>query len=128
LNVVFALLVTMAFRRWWTRLLVCVVMLAGVAFVWHRVQSPWWDTAADINEMLDNQQEGSGYEGVDEYVPADADASEIKQDVPPVTSKDGAGARIQVLRWDVELKLFTADLHEPGKLLLRLFNYPAWTV
>ena len=128
LNVVFALLVTMAFRRWWTRLLVCVVMLAVVAFVWHRVQSPWWDTAADINEMLDNQQEGSGYEGVDEYVPADADASEIKQDVPPVTSEDGAGAQIQVLRWEPELKLFTADLHEPGKLHLRLFNYPAWKV
>ncbi|HTE91057.1 MAG TPA: 6-pyruvoyl-tetrahydropterin synthase-related protein, partial [Terriglobales bacterium] len=32
LNVVFALLVIMAFRRWWTRLLLCVVLLGVVAF------------------------------------------------------------------------------------------------
>jgi hypothetical protein len=128
LNVVFASLVTMAFQRWRTRLLVCVVLLAVVTLCWHRVQPPWWDTAADINEMLDNQQEGSGYEGVDEYVPANADASEIKQDVPLVTSEDGAKALIQVQEWGPELKLFTARGREPGKLVLRLFNYPAWNV
>lgn len=128
LNVVFALLVTMAFRRWWTRLLVCVVLLAVVAFAWHRVQPPWWDTADDIAEMRDNQEEGSGYEGVDEYVPADGDASETKQDAPRVTVEGRARRQIQVQRWDPELKVFTADLREPGKLLLRLFNYPAWKV
>ena len=128
LNVVFGLLVTMAFRRWRTRLLVCVVLLAVVALAWQRVQPPWWDTAADINEMLDNQQEGTGYEGVDEYVPADADASETKQDARPVTVEDGTRAQIQVQQWDPELKVFTANLREPGKLLLRLFNYPAWKV
>jgi len=128
LNVVFALLLIMAFRRWWTRLLACIVLLGVVTVGWHRVQPPWWDTAADINEMLDNQQEGSGYEGVDEYVPADADASEIKQDAPLVTSEDGAKAQIQVQEWGPELKLFTAGMREPGKLILRLFNYPAWKV
>ena len=95
---------------------------------WHRVQPPWWDTAADINEMLDNQQEGSGYEGVDEYVPANADASEIKQDAPLITSEDGAKTLIQVQEWGPELKVFTAGMREPGKLVLRLFNYPAWKV
>src|SRR5206468_4911756 len=106
LNVVFALLVIMAFRRWWTRLLLCIVLLAVVAFAWHRVQPPWWDTAADIAEMLDNQQEGSGYEGVDEYVPADADASEIRQDAPLVTLEDKAGDQVHVQHWDSELKVF----------------------
>ena len=124
----FALLVTVAFRRWWTRLLVCVVTLAVVAFVWHRVQPPWWDTAADINEMLDNQQQGSGYEGVDEYVPTDGDASETKQDARRVTVEGSARAQIHVQHWDPELKVFTADLREPGKLLLHLFNYSAWQV
>jgi len=128
LNVAFSLLVMVAFRRWWTRLLVCVVLLTVVAYAWHRVQPPWWDTAADINEMLDNQQEGSGYEGVDEYVPADADASEIKQDAPPVAVEGSAKAQVHVQHWDPELKVFTADLREPGRLLLRLFNYPAWQV
>jgi hypothetical protein len=128
LNVVLAMFVTMAFRRWWTRLLVCVVLLAVVAFVWNRVQPPWWDTAADINEMLDNQKDGSGYEGVDEYVPADADAYEIKQDSPLVTLENKVGGQIQVQHWDPEVKVFTANLHEPGKLILRLFKYPAWQV
>jgi hypothetical protein len=78
--------------------------------------------------MLDNQQEGSGYEGVDEYVPANADASEIKQDAPLVTAEGSPRTQIKVQHWDPELKVFTADLREPGKLLLRLFNYPAWRV
>ena len=128
LNVVFALLVIMAFRRWWTRLLLCVVLLAVVTLCWHRVQPPWWDSAADINEMLDNQQEGSGYEGVDEYVPADADASEIKQDAPLVATEGSPRVQVKVQHWDPELKVFTADTREPGKLVLRLFNYPAWKV
>jgi hypothetical protein len=33
-----------------------------------------------------------------------------------------------VQHWDPELKAFTADTREPGKLVLRLFNYPAWKV
>jgi hypothetical protein len=128
LNVVLVFLVTVAFPRWWTRLLMCAVLLAVVAFAWHRVQPPWWDSAADINEMLDNQQEGAGYEGVDEYVPANADASEIKQDAPLITSEDGAKALIQVQEWRPEFKLFTVRVREPGKLVLRLFNYPAWKI
>jgi hypothetical protein len=128
LNVAFAWLVVTAYRRWWMRLLVAVVMLAVLVFVWQRVQPPWWDSAADIDEMLDNQQQGSGYEGVDEYVPANADASEVKQDAPRVTVENKAAAQIHIQKWDPELKIFTADLHEPGKLVLRLFNYPAWAV
>ena len=107
-------------------MLVSVVLLAVIAFAWQRIQPPWWDTAADIEEMLDNQQQGSGYEGVDEYVPAGADASEVKQDAPHVTIAGSAAAQIHVKRWDPELKIFTADLQEPEKLVLRLFNYPAW--
>ncbi len=44
LNVTFALLVTMAWRRWFIRALICIAMLAVLAFVWHRVQPPWWET------------------------------------------------------------------------------------
>ena len=128
LNVVFALLMPVAFRRWWTRLLVIVVLLAVVSFAWQRVQPPWWDTAADIEEMVDNQERGSGYEGVDEYVPADADASEVKQDAPRVAVQGIPTAQIHIQQWDPELKVFTADLQESRKLVLHLFNYPAWVV
>ena len=69
LNVPFALLVSMSLRRWWSRIILCVAMLAVLLIVWHRVQNPWWDNTGDIQEMLDNQQDGTGNEGVDEYVP-----------------------------------------------------------
>jgi len=128
LNLVFASLVPVAFRRWWTRLLVIVVLLAVVFLVWHRVQAPWWDTAADIDEMLDNQQRGSGYEGVDEYVPANADASEVKQDASSVAVQGIPTPQIHIQQWDPELKVFTADLQEARNLVLHLFNYPAWAV
>ena len=128
LNLVFASLVPVAFRRWWTRLLLIVVLLAVVFLVWQRVQPPWWDTAADIEEMLDNQQQGSGYEGVDEYVPANADASEVKQDAPRVAVQGIPTPQIHIQQWDPELKVFTVDLQEVGKLVLHLFNYPAWVV
>ncbi len=79
------LLLTMASRRWLVRALACVVMLAVLVWVWHRVQPPWWDNAADVAEMQDNQRTGSGYEGTDEYVPNGADAYEIKKDAHHVS-------------------------------------------
>jgi hypothetical protein len=128
LNVVFAVLVTMAWRQWLPRLLVCSAMLAVLTFGWHGVQPPWWDTSGDIAEMQDNQQHGSGYEGTDEYVPSGADPYEIKQDARRVTFAGEGRARIHVQQWDPEMKSFTAEVTEPGMLALRLFNYPAWRV
>jgi len=126
LNVVFVLLVTMAWRRWLPRLMICAAMLGVIVFVWHRLQPPWWDSAADIAEMRQNIWNGQGYEGADEYVPAGADPYEISKDAP-LLSFDGAGpARIQVERWNPESRTFTADVAEQGNLILRLFNYPAW--
>src|SRR5438552_1627501 len=128
LNVPFALLTTMAWRRWAARALVCAAMLFVLVVTWHRVQPPWWDTSADINEMHDNQQDGSGYEGTDEYVPTGADPYEINKEARRVTF-DGAGhSRIEVKQWDAESKFFIADVTSPGKLVVRLFDYPAWHV
>jgi len=128
LNVPFALLITMAWRRWTMRAMVCAVMLFVLLCAWHRVQSPWWDTAADINEMLDNQQDGPGYEGTDEYVPTGADPYEINKAARRVTL-DGLGrSLIEEKQWGAESKFFIADVTSPGKVVLRLFNYPAWRV
>ncbi len=128
LNVGFALLVTVGWRRWLPRLLVCLTMLAAIGVAWHRVQPPWWDTAADIAEMRDNIQDGHGYEGTDEYVPAGADPYEIQQDARRVTLEGDGRARIHVQEWAPESKFLTAEVSAPGKLVLRLFNYPAWRV
>jgi hypothetical protein len=128
LNLALALLLTMAWRKWLFRGLACVVMLAVLVWVWHRVQPPWWDNAADVAEMQDNQRSGSGYEGTDEYVPNGADAYEIDKAAHQV-SFDGAGSsQIHITQWAPESKAFTATVSQPGKLVLKLFNYPAWQV
>jgi 6-pyruvoyl-tetrahydropterin synthase related domain len=130
LNVACALLVTMAARRKIVHALICIAMLFVVGFVWHRVQSPWWEKAEDFAQMLNSQRRGSGYEGTDEYVPFGADPYEIKQDASSVAF-DGSPEkleRVRIERWGAESKVFTAIVSQPGYLSLRLFNYPAWRV
>jgi hypothetical protein len=128
LNVGFAMLATMATKRWWQRGFICLCMLAVLIFVWHRVQPPWWDTEGDIAEMLDNQQTGVGYEGIDEYVPIGADVYEIKNDARRVAFEGPGSSRIRISRWDPESKEFSAIVSHSGKLVLKLFSYPAWRV
>lgn len=131
LNVAFVLFVTMASRRWLVRTLICIAMFGVLAFVWYRVQPPWWETAEDFGEMLELQRSGAGYEGTDEYVPVGADPYEVNQDAPRVAMENvvpGQVQRLQIQRWDAESKVFTAEVDRPGRLVLRLFNYPAWRV
>ncbi|HET7440601.1 MAG TPA: RdgB/HAM1 family non-canonical purine NTP pyrophosphatase [Terriglobales bacterium] len=126
LNVGFAFLVSVGIRRWIGRALVCFAMLGVIVIAWHKIQPPWWDTAADIAEMRHAVQDGQGYEGTDEYVPAGADPYEIKKDAPQISIEDREHARFHVLKWGPEGRLFTAEVAKPGVVVLRLFNYPAW--
>lgn len=128
LNVGFAMLATMATKHWWQRAFICLCMLAVLIFVWHRVQPPWWDTEGDIAEMLDNQQTGVGYDGIDEYVPNGADVYEIKNDARRVAFDGPGSSRIRISRWDPESKEFSAIVSHSGKLVLKLFSYPSWEV
>jgi hypothetical protein len=132
LSCAFALFVTLASRRWIVRLLICLTMLAALTFVWHRIQPPWWDTSADIRELLEHQHTGAGYEGTDEYVPLGADPYETKQDAPRVALDDSQAPnqipQLQIQQWNAESKAFTAVITHPAQLALRLFNYPAWRV
>jgi hypothetical protein len=128
LNVVFVPALAMAFRAWWLRGLACATMLGLILFVWHHVQTPWWDTAADIKEMVDNQHDGIGNEGTDEYVPVTADPDEAGQKAPPIRFEGSGRAEIRVERWWSESRSLDARASAPGKLALRLFNYPSWHV
>lgn len=128
LNVVFALLLTMAFRQWVSRTLACVVLAVLLMCAWHWIQPPWWDNSADIFEMQDNQLTGAGYEGADEYVPTGGDAYEIKKDARRVVFEGDGGSQIRVTQWGPEFRSFIASVDHPGKLLLKLFNFPAWKV
>ncbi len=128
LNAAGILLVTLGWRRWISRALVTVLMIAPIVVVWHRVQTPWWDHAEDIAEIRDSIREGKGYEGTDEYVPAGADPYELKQGLPRVTVEGGTAVWVHVQQWGPESKIIDAEVRRPAKLILRLLNYPAWKV
>jgi hypothetical protein len=127
-GVPFALLVAFATKRWTTRAAIYLAMLVLVAFVWRHYQPPWWDTAADLREMQDMMDSGTGYDGTDEYTPTGADSSSIDKTARRVTADGPARAAIQVLQWNSKLNVFTAQMSAPDNLALHLFNYPAWYV
>jgi hypothetical protein len=126
LNVPFAIASTLSVRRWWLRGVLCLAALGVVLVVWQRVQAPWWDTAGDIQEMVDNQQDGTGNEGTDEYVPARADPYDIDRNAPPVRFEGTGHAQTSIQEWHAEERVFAAQASSKGKLVLRLFNYPSW--
>jgi len=128
LNVPLALAFTAVLRRWWIRSVLYVAMIGLLLFLWNRVQQPWWDQAADLAEMHDAIQDGSGYEGTDEYVPMGADSYDLNKNAPLVGVVGRDTAHIRILDWRPQLKRFTAEVSRPEKLRLRLFNYPAWRV
>ncbi len=127
-NMAFVLLIAVTWRHWLARLAVAVAMLGVLAFGWHRFQSPWWDTAAEITKLEQSIQSARGYEGTDEYVPVDSDPYEIKREARRVTFEGSGTDRIHILHWGPESKSFIANVSQPGKLVLRLFDYPAWRV
>ena len=128
LSVVFAVFVATGARRLVTRAVVCLTLAVVLFLVWHRIQTPWWDSADDLAEMRDNFSEGLGYEGTDEYVPAGADAYEIKKDAPKVVWLGRGKVRVQEEVWSPELKQFSVNSREAGDIGIRLFNFPAWRV
>jgi hypothetical protein len=130
LNLVFAIAIAIAVavRRWWLRVVVFVLALAPVVMSAHWILMPWWDTAADIRELVDNQHDQIGDEGVDEYTPAGVDPYEVDQK-GSLAKMDGAGsAKITVMRWDNEHRVVAVTSGSGGKLVLRSFNYPLWRV
>jgi hypothetical protein len=115
-------------RHWRTRALICVVAIGVVAGVWIRVQPPWWDNSGDIQEMLDNQQDGIGNEGIDEYVPAAADPDNIDHNAPLLRYEGSGTANFSTREWRAERRAFAVSATAPGNVVLRLFNYPSWKV
>jgi hypothetical protein len=126
LNVIFALLFPLAWRRRVPRILICVAMLLVLAAGWLLVQPPWWEKTRDFSNALADQQSGKGYEGTDEYLPVASDAYDVKPEAPPVTLENDGKAQIRVQEWAAEEKSFTAEVSQPGNLVLHLFTYPAW--
>ena len=128
LSVALALLTVIAVRHWWMRAFIWVVALGSVLLAWQHLMVPWWDTNGDIQEMVDNQQDGIGNEGADEYVPATADPYAIDQNAPQVRYEGAGNAQIKTQAWESEERRIVATAAKSGKLVLHLFNYPSWNV
>jgi hypothetical protein len=128
LNVPLAILVARTWKHFIPRVILYLALLGVVVYVWHTILPPWWNKTADIVEMHDNQENGTGYEGTDEYAPAGGDPYELKQDAPQIEYQGSGSSTFMVQSWNIESKSFTATTTKPGQLVLRLFNYPAWKV
>jgi hypothetical protein len=128
MNAALAMLLTIAAKRWTSRLLASAVLLAAVILAGYRIQPPWWDTADDIREMSDALDDGTGYEGTDEYVPTGADPYELNKSLPLVSNDTGAPVPSEMLAWGPTEKHFVVHAAKPESLGLRLFNYPAWHI
>lgn len=128
MNVVFALLATVSWRRWSARAVAAAVLLAALLFAGWRVLPPWWDSAADVAELQDNIVTGAGYEGTDEYLPKSADLDQTDHNPRHLTYAGSGNDQIHVLRWRAQKKIVLATVSAPGNLVLHLFNYPAWKV
>jgi hypothetical protein len=151
MNVAVALLLAMATCqlatwRWIVRGLACMALLAVVVFAGWRTQPPWWATASDIEDVQRSMADETGYEGVDEYVPAGADPYELNKDLPRlsdgkagrVSDKAGDDAQVdtqvgnariineKIIEWGATEKRFQVFATSPINLTVRLFNYPAW--
>ena len=135
LNVPLALLLASATLRRESRIGVrivrtvfCMFLLATLLIAGHRVQPPWWDRSADIQEMEDAMSDGVGYDGTDEYVPAGDDPYELNKELPQVSDANGAAVKVQTLSWNATDRRFIVRSDSPRNLTIRLFNYPAWKV
>jgi hypothetical protein len=128
LNVAVALAVSAALQRWWVRGAACLVLLAPLLIGAQRILAPWWDHTGDLWEMVDNQHDRIGNEGVDEYTPAGSDPYDLDQNAPLVKYEGTGSAKISIERWDAEHRVVIVQANAPGALVLKLFNYPSWQV
>ncbi|HEV7398044.1 MAG TPA: hypothetical protein VGN86_16150, partial [Pyrinomonadaceae bacterium] len=126
MNAALAVLLALAARHWISRLLTCAALLATLLIAGQLTQPPWWDNSADIREMVDLMESGTGYEGVDEYVPAGADASELNKDLPRVSDAHGKPVSSKILAWEPATRHFQIHARAGQNIVVRLFNYPAW--
>jgi hypothetical protein len=126
MNAALTLLLALAARNWISRLLTCTALLATLLIAGKLTQPPWWDNSADIREMVDFMESGTGYEGVDEYVPAGADASELNKDLARVSDEHGKPVPSRILAWNPTTRHFRLHAKTDQNIVVRLFNYPAW--
>jgi len=129
--VIFTTVTTRGSLRWvW--LLFAALMIAGSAH--YMVKHAWWDTE-DMPTLQAAMQDGTGFEGTDEYDPAGDDRSDLSQKEPrahilrhasgPLAQDE---SNVVVEKWHAEHRAVRIVSKNPANVVLRVLNYPAWRV
>lgn len=113
---------------------VSVIILAVGGTATFLVQKAWWDSD-DVPALQEAIANGQGFEGTDEYDPANDDRYNLPakapqmQVLPPEASEPSAPkAEIRTVRWTAEEKDISVTSRDPLRLAFRLLDYPAWRV
>jgi hypothetical protein len=110
-----------------------VVMVAVAGTATYLVRKAWWDTD-DIPSLQEAISSGKGFDGTDEYDPAEDDHSNLPAKAPPVEVLAAEGgesaprAKIQMVRWTAEEREWKVTSSAPLRLAVRLLAYPAWRI
>ena len=117
--------------RWiWASVLILAV--AGTATF--LVRKAWWDSD-DIPALEDAIRSGQGFDGTDEYDPISDDRTDLPQKAPELELLPAQDAQPSPPRVEIRMVRRTAEEREllltsphPGRLAIRLLDYPAWRV
>jgi hypothetical protein len=116
----------------WFWLLFAAWIIAGSAH--YMVKHAWWDTE-DMPTLQAELQDGTGFEGTDEYDPAGDDRSDLPQKearayIPRHGSRPLAQneSNVVVEKWNAEHRAVRVVSKNPDNVVLRVLNYPAWRV
>lgn len=134
LSVCAVIFTALSARKWlrWAWPLLATFAIVGTAH--YLVKNAWWDTE-DMPTLQAALNDGTGFEGTDEYDPLGDDRTDLQQKTPrallltspqdPEAHKD---ASIVVEKWTAEHRAIRITTRKPGNLALRLLDYPAWRV
>jgi 6-pyruvoyl-tetrahydropterin synthase related domain len=119
-------------RRAWIAVAALFLVLAGTAA--YLARGAWWDEE-DFSSIHQAIEQGSGYEGTDEYDPVGDDHYDLPRNQPRAralpaipSAKARPQAAIRVERWTAQDRILLVSARDPVRLAVRLLDYPAWRV
>ena len=119
-------------RLRWAWLIAATIIITGSAH--YLVKHAWWDTE-DMPTLQAAMKDGTGFEGTDEYDPDGDDHMALEQKGVRAKFVAAAGepegkkeAIVKVEKWDAEHRAVRVVARAPGRVMLRLLDYPAWKI
>jgi hypothetical protein len=116
----------------WVWLLCAAFAITGSTH--YMVKHSWWDTE-DMPTLQAAIQDGTGFEGTDEYDPAGDNHADLPLKMPRAfllsangKAETGKNAKVVIEKWTAEHRLVRVFTQEASLVELRLLNFPAWRV